>query len=198
MKARDWQLFFEKQRRNHEKVLFTVSELGNVSGSSRNTLNVELSRLMAQGIVVRYAHGVYGPPAAVSPEILIAYLDRRAYITGAHALGQHNLITEAPAIITCFTDRNSPRGRKRETAIGRFVFVCVRGRVYKLPEKGCLAGPEQALCDFVYMARRQGIRAMSQVTFRRLDSLDAHALEKAGKRYPATVRAEVSSLLRGE
>jgi len=197
MKARDWQRFFEEQRRNHDKVLFTVTELANVSGSSRNTLNVELSRLIGQRIVVRYAHGVYGPSAAVPPARLVAYLDTRAYITGAYALGQHNLITQVPARVTCFTDRYSPRGRKRETPVGRFIFVCVRSRVYNLPPEGHVAGPEQALCDFVYLARRQGLRVVNQVTFRRLDSLDAHELESIGERYPATVRVEVSSLLRG-
>lgn len=195
MKARDWQRFFDDQRRRHDKVLYTVTELANVSGASRNALNVELSRLITQGVVVRYAHGVYGPPADVAPEMLVACLDTRAYITGTHALLQHNLVTQVPARITCFTDRHISKGRERETPVGRFRFVCVRSCVYNLPPRGHMAGPEQALYDFVYLARREGVRAGSQLTFRRLDRLDADELARTGKRYPATVRADVSALL---
>ena len=196
MKAVDWQRFFEEQRGAHNKILFTVTELANVAGTSRRALNVELSRLVDQRIVVHYAYGVYGPPANVSVEMLVAHLDTRAYVTGAWALHRHNLITEVPSRIACFTNRYSPRGRIRRTPVGRFVFVCVRSRVYSLPTENHLAGPEQALCDFVYLSRRQGVRASHQVTFRRLDSMDTDKLKSILPRYPATVRKEVRSVCR--
>ena len=45
MKANVWRKFLEEQRDQHKKVLFTVTELANVAGVSRATLNVELARL---------------------------------------------------------------------------------------------------------------------------------------------------------
>jgi len=194
MKARDWQRFLDEQRRQCDKLLYTVTELANVAGTSRHALNVELARLVTQGVLVRYAHGIYGPPSSVPPERLVACMDRRAYITGAHALWHHGVITQVPSRITCFTDRHSPRGRLRDTPVGRFLFVCIRSRVYNLPPEGHMAGPEQALLDYVYMARRQGIRVASQLTLQSSERFDAGEFHRLAKRYPATVREEIAGL----
>lgn len=150
------------------KILFTVTELANVAATSRNALNVELARLRRQGAIVKYAHGRYGLPNVVTPEMLLPAMDSRAYITGSYALHMHNVITQVPALITCFTDRRSPRARERATPVGRFVFTCVRSRVYAPPPGGMTASPAQALCDFVYVTRRQGVSPEGLVTFRGL------------------------------
>ena len=65
MRANAWRRFLEEQRERHRKVLFTVTELANVAGTSRVALNVELTRLRHQGVITRYAHGLYGMPGAV-------------------------------------------------------------------------------------------------------------------------------------
>lgn len=168
MKAREWPKYLEEQHRLHGKVLFTVTELANVAGSSRNALNVDLSRLRRQGLITKYAHGLYGLPDTVTPETLLPALDSRAYITGSYALHMHNLITQAPSRITCFTDRRSPRARERNTPVGRFVFVCARSHVYAPPTGTPVASPAQALCDFVFVTRRQGVTWQGLVTFRGL------------------------------
>jgi hypothetical protein len=197
MKAREWQGYLEEQRRRHAKALFTVSELANVAGVSRNALNVELSRLRRQGVLVKYAHGIYGLPGAVTPEVLVPAIDSRAYITGMYALHAHNLITQVPARVTCFTDRRSPRARERRTALGRFLFVCVRCGRYAPPLDGSLALPVQALCDFVYLLRRRGVPVEGQVTFRNLDRVRGSDLTQILSRYPSTVARDVQSLVSG-
>lgn len=184
----------DEQRQEQGKVLFSVTEMANVSGASRNAVNVEMSRLMAQGLVVRYAHGLYGAPGGVSLEALVSCIDDGAYITGLYALSHHNLVTQAASAITCFTNRYSPRGRDRLTPLGRLVFVRIRGRIYNPPRNDRMAGPEQALCDFVYMSRRRGIQATSQATFQHLDSISENELDRILERYPGTVRAEVNLL----
>lgn len=205
MKALDWRRFLEEQRRAHGKKLFTVTELANAATVGRNAMNVTLSRLRRQGVVRRYAQGLYGLPDAVSAEELLVAMDDRAYMTGLHALYLHQLITQIPGSITCFTDRRSPRARIRTTPVGRFVFICVRSRVYVPPPdvftagtdeaRRALAGPEQALCDFVYLCRREGVPAFSEVTFRNLNQLDRKALQVTAERYPDTVRREVRTIL---
>ncbi|MBI4603361.1 MAG: hypothetical protein HY721_15525 [Planctomycetes bacterium] len=197
MKAREWREVLEEQRKAHGKVLFTVTELANLGLVGRNALNVELSRLRRQGIAVRYAHGLYGLPGAVSPEDLLPAIDSRAYMTGIYALHLHRLVTQVPTAITCFTDRRSPRARVRSTPLGRFVFVCVRSQVYDPPADGPVAGPEQALCDFIYLCRRNGVAPESQVTFRVLGGLRAGRILRIAKRYPSTVGTEVRRLLAG-
>ena len=195
MKSREWREFLEAEKRLHGKTLFTVTELANVAGASREALNVELSRLRRQGVIVRYAQGQYGLAGAVTLEALLRAIDSHAYMTGLHALHAHNLVTQVPATITCFTDRRSPRARIRRTPLGRFVFSCVRSRVYCPPGGGVLAKPEQALCDFVYLCRRQRVPAEGQVSFRGLRRLRKARLSGILKRYPATVQEEVRRLL---
>ena len=74
------------------------------------------------------------------------------------------------------------------------VFVVVSGGVYAAPADGPIADPIQALCDYVYLARRQGVPPEALVTFRNLParaSLDAMLLA----RYPRTVQKHVARLL---
>jgi hypothetical protein len=195
VKSRQWREFLEEQKQVHGKTLFTVTELANVAGASREALNVELSRLRRQGVILRYAQGRYGLAGAVTLETLLRAIDSHAYMTGLHALHAHNLVTQVPAAITCFTDKRSPRARIRTTPMGRLVFTCVRSRVYCPPRRGVLAEPEQALCDFVYLCRRQGIPAEGQASFRGLRRLRKARLPGIWKRYPAPVREEVRRLL---
>ena len=194
MKTLEWIKFLETQRTQHGKVLFRVAELANVAGRSHHALNVELARLVKNGILIRYATGVYGLPGAATPEHLVAMLDTGAYITGMFALYRHNLITQAPTKITCFTNRRHNRSRQRRTPLGRLVFVCVSRHIYAKPASGVLASPEQAFCDFVHTARRQGLNPASLVTFRGLNRLKPNRLAGLAKRYPASVAKTIQQL----
>ena len=187
MKARDWQRFLEDQRRQHGKRFFTLAELANVTAASRAVIKVEVGRLARQGVMVRYSRGHYGLPDTVSPEELLPELDRLAYITGAYALNRHNIVTQAPTEITCFTNRRYNKSRVRQTRVGRFVFVCVSARVYNPPAAGRVATPAQALCDFVYLACCQGVDPRSLVTFRRMDQIAPDEVDRLISRYPGTV-----------
>jgi hypothetical protein len=198
MKAREWQRHLEAELRTYGKALFTVTELANTFGGTPHVLNVELDRLCKQRIIVRYARGRYGLPDAVTPETLLPYLDAQAYITGAFALHRYNLINQMPAEITCFTNRRHNRSRVRTTAVGRFTFACVQSPVYAPPAAGVVAGPEQALCDYVFFMRRRGVAPASQVNFRGLQGLDIKAWRKLASRYPNTVQKEVARVLRGD
>jgi hypothetical protein len=195
MKARAWQKFLEEQHRLHGKSLFTVTELANVANTSRSALNVELTRLRRQGVITRYAHGQYGLPDVITAEALLPAMDGHAYITGGYALYGYNLITQAPVRITCFTDRRSPRAQERNTPAGRFVFICVRSRVYAPPCRGVVVSPAQALCDFVYQLRRQGVSPEGAVTFRNLSSLMTQDLDATLGRYPMSVQRHVRALV---
>jgi hypothetical protein len=197
MKANAWRQFLADQRDRHGKVLFTVTELANVAGVSRAALNVELARLREQSLVTKYAHGLYGLPGAVGVETLVSAVDSHAYITGHYALHVHNLVTQVPSTVTCFTDRRSPRARERGTPVGRLVFVCVRSGVYAPVSEGLIAPPIQALCDYVYLARREDVRPEALVTFRNLSSIRTPALPDLLARYPVTVQQHVERLLGG-
>lgn len=194
MKANTWRQFLAEQRDRQGKVLFTVTELANVAGTSRAALNVELARLRAQQIIAKYAHGLYGMPGAVSPQVLVSAMDSHAYITGHYALYGHSLVTQVPVAITCFTDRPSPRARERLTPVGRLVFVCVRTRVYFPVSAGAMVSPAQALCDYVYLSRRQGTAPEALLTFRNLARIRDADLPQILARYPVSVQEHVARL----
>ena len=195
MKASQWRAYLEEQRRTFGKRLFTVTELAHAAGVGRNALNVELSRLLRQGVAVRYAHGLYGLPGEVTAEELLRAIDGHAYITGMYALHLHHMIAQVPVAISCFIDRRIARARVRATPVGRFAFHSVAGRVYDPPADGIIAGPAQALCDFVYLCRRAGVDTAAQAAFRNLHELSAAQVFARAKRYPATVGAEVRGLM---
>ena len=195
MKSNAWRQFLDEQRVRHRKVLYTVTELANVADTSRSALNVELSRLREQGMLQKYAHGLYGPPGSVTVEMLVPAIDPHAYITGHYALRSHNLVTQLPTAITCFTDRRSPRARQRITPVGRLVFVCVRSPVYCPDPENVIVSPGQALCDYVYLSRRQGVRPEAVVSFRNFQHLQVSDLSEILVRYPRTVQEHVCDLV---
>ncbi len=195
MRADAWRKYLAEQRERHGKVLFTLTELAHVAGASPAALNVELARLRRQGIIARYAHGLYGMPGAVSPQVLVPAIDSHAYITGHYALYGYQMVTQVPVTITCFTDRRSPRARERLTPVGRLEFVCVRSGVYSPVPEAAIAPPAQALCDYVYLARRHGAEPEALVTFRHLTRIRAEDLAPILARYPISVQKHIERLV---
>jgi hypothetical protein len=195
MKTLDWMRFLETQYRQHGKTLFRVAELANVTGHAPHLLNVELGRLVKKEVIARYATGVYGLPGRATPEQLVPILDDGAYITGAYALYRHNLITQEPTEIVCFTNRRHNRSRERATPFGRIVFVRVVPKVYRKPTDDILASSEQALCDFIHLARRQGIDPSAIVTFCGLSGMSNRRLFAVLKHYSPLVETKVRQIL---
>jgi hypothetical protein len=194
MKTREWQNLFAAQAKLG-KVVFTPTELSNASGVPRQSLNVELTRLVKYGAAIRYAKGLYGPFGSLVPlELLLPHLDPHAYITGLFALMKHGVVTQVPVAITCFTSRRH-FSRDLQTPAGRLEFVCVKPPIYRREERS-LAGPELALCDFAYLALRRGQDPAGLATFRRLNTLKRSVLTRIMKRYPVTVRQCVTDLLK--
>jgi hypothetical protein len=195
MRTREWQSLLAEQSRLR-KVLFTLTELANIAGVPRRIVNVEMTRLVKYGVVVRYAKGLYGLSGnTVLPEQLLPCMDPHAYVTGAYALMQHGFVTQVPTVITSFTTRRHYR-REIQTPIGRIEFICVKPPIYRC-EVRAVAGPELALCDFVYITLRRGMNPASMLTFRRLKHLKRSVLARTVKRYPTTVRQQVAALVSG-
>jgi len=198
MKAVDWQKTLQEQRDRFGKVVFTVTELSNLSGLGPRSLKVSLARLVERGIMQHYTKGRYGMPGAVRIEDLVPSIDPAAYVTGMYALYQHQLITQVPTEVLCFTNHRHNRSRVRVTPLGRIVFVCVTGSAYSHPQGDVVASPEQAICDFVNVCRKRGVFPSDIVTFRNLHRLDSHLLQGRLKRYPGTVRREMECLFQRE
>jgi hypothetical protein len=189
-----WIKVLERQSKELNKPVFSVTELTALAGLKRPSLSVQLSRLTKAGIFIRYGHGLYGI-ADYPPEQIIGFLDAAAYCTGHYALFTYGMITQTPAVVTCFTNKH--HGRSRIMSIGAHTceFVMPSARIYSHPESGALASPEQAFCDFIFMCRNRGIAPAGVVTLRKLATLNRQEIKRLLKNYPATVREEALRLL---
>jgi hypothetical protein len=194
MKTLEWQSFFAEQRARHGKVVFSVAELANAAHTTLHALNTELGRLVHRGLVIRYAHGRYGPAQDVAPEDILPQVDPGAYITGFHALHRHHLVTQVPTEVTCFTNRRHNRRADRTTPAGKLRFIRVPAPVYAKAADQVLAPPEQALCDFVWLNLRDGFEPQSLVTFRNLNALNHRRLNQMLRRYSKPVRNSVDRI----
>lgn len=193
MKALEWVRFFTAQREYHGKRVFTVTELANVADASLTVMNVELGRLVKQGVIRRWVPGRYGLPDGVTAAELATAIDSDAYVTGAYALAHHGFITQVPQEIECFTRRRHNRSRRRRTPLGTLVFVCVSPRIHDRPQSGGMAEAPQAVCDLVTSLRRRGLDPRSLYTFRNLAQIAIPPATLA--RYPMTVQRTVHLLL---
>ncbi len=193
MKLFSWHKTLESQHLKYGKDLYTISELAHLSGHSPKVLNVELSRLVKQGVIARYAKGLYGRPNGVKAEDILPFLDKHSYITAAYALSRYNLVTQFINRVTCFTNRRHNRSRLRETPLGTFEFISVSPSLYKPPAKGLIASKEQALLEYIYLCRRKGLNPWSLVSFRKLNELNLGILENLLPHFPSTVRRELRS-----
>jgi hypothetical protein len=195
MKAIDWLKAFQKQHDEHGKAVYTLTELANMASQDTRSVIMSVSRLVKRGVLQRYANGRYGMKDYVRAEDLVLSIDSAAYMTGMVALYRHQLITQAPSEITCFTNHRHNKSRVRSTPLGRIVFVCVAGSVYSYPRENVLVSPEQALCDYVYLCRKRGVRPSDIVTFRNLHRLNSDELGVRLKNYPDTARREIEQLI---
>ena len=193
MNALQWKHFFDGQEEQHGKRLFTLAELANISGQSSKVLNVTLGRLRRAGVLARVTRGLYAAPGSVQPEEALPWVDDHAYLTGAWALFQRGVITQAPRVADCLTDRR-PFRKTRVTGAGTLVFHKVAPPIYGPPATGAMATVEQALCDLVWLAMRRGVDMRALYTFRRLHTLRRGELRKQCRRYPPPVAAAVRAL----
>ncbi len=195
MNTLKWQRFFTEQKERHGKAVFSVAELANAAQTTPHAVNTELGRLMARGIITRYAQGRYGLAGAVEPEQLLLSIDPGAYITGFYALFRRHLVTQMPSEISCFTNRRHNRTSGRTASAWKLRFILVPPAIHCRPAGTVTAPVEQALCDFVYLNLRDAVDPRHLVTFMNLDRLNRRRLQKTLRRYPAEVGSVVERIL---
>jgi hypothetical protein len=199
MKAIQWQSCLIEQRERYGKTIFTLPELCSLAGGAPlASMRVQAHRLLQVGVLQRCAVGRYCLPGAADLGALLPLLDRSAYATGLYALHRHNLVTQSPSEIVCFTNRRHNRSRLRDTSVGRLRFVRISPTIYSPPTGSILAPPGQALCDWILDLRQQGATAIGQAALRPLPPELRAAAHNCAKRYPQTVRQELEELINHE
>jgi hypothetical protein len=126
--------------------------------------------------------------------LLRVFLEHRDLID-LDLFASHLRADAADRIRAKLTRRRHSRSRRRNTPLGTLTFVCVSPLIHHLPADGGIAPPAQAICDLVFMVRRQGLDAGSLYTFRKLDQVVVPPAVLAC--YPQTVQRAVEALVAG-
>ena len=92
MKVDEWLDLF---RQNRGKSLFSLSDLVLLTGDQRPSLSVQLSRLVASGVIERPARGWYANPFAFPSDEEVAMVIREpSYLSMEYALSREGILSQ--------------------------------------------------------------------------------------------------------
>lgn len=183
MKTTDY-LQFKKSLEKTAKTFFNLNDLKKFYAGNIDSLKVLLSNWTKKGMIFNLGRGYYTFNLAAADYLQLAnILDNSSYVSFEYALSYHNLIDQAPSVITLATKK-----RSRKIKMGNWTFEYSRLQDdlffgYELKNKIYIASPEKALADLIYLVSR-GKRLVE------LDTLDIKKMNKAKlnfifKKFPA-------------
>lgn len=141
-----------------EKTVFTFGELSRLTGLSVAALRKAIARQSKNGLLLSVGKGLYLNglrPASV--EAVASLLYPPAYISCETALFVHGVADQAPHVLTCVTTNKTKVFR---TCVGEIVYHHIKRSLffgYEFRDRVCLAWPEKAALDFVYLQRQNGL-----------------------------------------
>jgi len=170
------------------------------AGGSRETVRVQLSRWMAQGLVIGLRRGMYAlaepyrrVPAV--PAALSQHLYTPSYLSGLWALGYYDLIPERVVWLTGVTPRVP---RRFENPFGVFDYQNIKREAffgYRTATQGGaamqVAEPEKALLDHWHLtAGEWTVDRLAEMRYQNTQGVDAARLQSYAARFrsPRLVR----------
>lgn len=149
MKISEWLTLFKE---HSEKHLFSTSDLLQLTGEKKDTLLVELTRLIRSGTVKRAVKGWYSNPFyPPTPEEVAMVLRHPAYLSVEYALSFHSILSQVPYTITLIT-KKQPYTYQHEKWV--FEYHQISKRLFwgfESTEYFLMAEPEKAFLDLVYI-----------------------------------------------
>lgn len=179
MKALD----FQKALESIDKLFFSTSDIEKITGLSRDSLKVSLSRLVKKDLIVRLSRGIFILPKSIDkiPEIA-NQLYSPSYLSFESALSRYGIISQVPYTITFATLNRSKRMilggievEYRQVKKDLFTGFSKENNFF-------VASPEKALLDEVYLVSR----GLASIAFDELDlgRIDKKLLCELSKNYP--------------
>lgn len=149
MRTTQWLDFF---RRYIEKKVFSFADLEQMTGLPKDQLQVELSRLVARGVLRRLVREWYANPfAPPSVEEVAMVLRHPSYISLEYALAKEGILSQTAFTITLITTK-LPYTFNLDGTI--FEYHQIARRLfwgYRLDGQANVAWPEKALLDLIYI-----------------------------------------------
>ncbi len=165
MKVDEWLDLF---RANRGKRLFSLSDLVLLTGDRRSSLSVQLSRLVASGVIERPARGWYANPFTPPSDEEVAMVIREpSYLSFEYALSRHGILSQQARVLTLVTTRLPYTFRTGDRVFEYHQVKRSLFRGYRREGEVLVAEPEKALLDLIYVRFVRG-RDMARGT---LDSL---------------------------
>ncbi len=171
--------------------------------SSRNALEVQLTRWVKQGRLVQIKRGVYllaGPYRKIQPNefSLSALLNKPSYISLEKALEYYDLIPEGVAVYTAVTAKKPCRW---ETELGVFNYQHIQRSLFwgyqavtVSQQTGFIALPEKALLDLCYFRAGEPSRDFFEgLRLQNMEVINAERLQAFARRFekPKMLRVAV-------
>ncbi len=200
MKVDEWLDLF---RANRGKRLFSLSDLVLLTGDRRSSLSVQLSRLVASGVIERPARGWYANPFTPPSDEEVAMVIREpSYLSLEYALSRHGILSQQARVLTLVTTRLPYTFR---TGDGVFEYHQVKRslfRGYRREGEVLVAEPEKALLDLIYVRFVRG-RDMARGTLDSLvddmylEELDVGVLSRHAELFDVRTRGVLQEVLGG-
>ncbi|MFH1657599.1 MAG: type IV toxin-antitoxin system AbiEi family antitoxin domain-containing protein [bacterium] len=181
-------LDFIKKLQNLDRDYFTIADLEKITGLSRPSLKVALSRFAAQGVLIRLKRGIYAlTGASLKIKKIANQLYYPSYLSFESALSYYGILSQLPYVQTFATTKPPKRLTLGETEIE---FRQLKKELYfgyVLKDNIYIAEPEKALLDQLYMVSKG--KATLEVKELDLRTIKKSVLNEYAKQFPAGTQA---------
>lgn len=175
------------------KEYFTVADMQKITGLSRTSLKVALSRLTRRGVLTRIKRGVY--QLSLSPvDVLKAanQLYYPSYLSFESALSRYGILSQIPYTQTFATVK---RGKKMVLWDTEVEFRQLKKELffgYRMEDGIYIAEPEKALLDQLYMVGR----GKGRLDIKELDlkEIDVKLLKEYARRFPPYIKKQLDKI----
>lgn len=161
------------------KKLFSTSDLCALSGEDRNSVKVQLTRLVERGVIERPVRGWYiNPFTTVTPHELAMVIRRPAYISMESALSEHGVLSQRAVVLTLVTTKGPYVFATRDN---EFEYHQIKKGLffgYDPDAAVAMADPEKALLDLIYIRVIKGGSMSSEALDSLLDDMYLEDLDK--------------------
>jgi predicted transcriptional regulator of viral defense system len=154
------------------KAYYTVADLGKVTGLTRESLYVTLTRLVRRGLLVRLTSGIYILPEQYTQiDVVANILYQPSYLSFESALSRYGVLSQIPYVLTFATTAKSTRRTLGNTEVE---YRSIKKSLFFGYEKNgslLIASPEKAVLDTLYFVSFGKLNL-------RLEQLDLKAISK--------------------
>ena len=176
-----------------DRGFFTVSDLEKITGLSKGSLKVALSRLTAKKILIRVKRGIYQLSLSqIEPKKIANQLYYPSYLSFESALSSYGILSQVPFSQTFATVKKSKKMNLGNTEIE---FTQLKKELffgYILDQGIYIAQPEKALLDTLYLVSR-GKRTLN-IDELDLKEINLKNLEEFAKKFPSYVILQVDKV----